>query len=116
MSALPPLTTVRADIAVGPLRAEAVAISPASLNNAQHGRGLRVFHLDPRGKVLGNLNLDAVRDRAVASVKAEGDRFAKNVAPIIREIQSSACRCPRGATAGGCPVRREATSLGAGLR
>ena len=45
MSALPPLATVRADIAVGPLRAEAVAISPASLNNAQHGRGLRVFHL-----------------------------------------------------------------------
>ena len=29
MSALPRLTTVRADIAVGPLRAEAVAISPA---------------------------------------------------------------------------------------
>jgi DNA invertase Pin-like site-specific DNA recombinase len=42
-----------------------------------------------RGVVLGNPKLDAVRDRAVASVKADADRFAKNVAPIIREIQSS---------------------------
>ena len=42
-----------------------------------------------RGVVLGNPKLDAVRDRAVASVKADADRFAKNVAPIIREIQST---------------------------
>jgi DNA invertase Pin-like site-specific DNA recombinase len=42
-----------------------------------------------RGVVLGNPKLDAVRDRAVASVKADADRFAENVAPIIREIQSS---------------------------
>ena len=42
-----------------------------------------------RGVVLGNPKLDAVRDRAVASVRADADRFAKNVAPIIREIQSS---------------------------
>jgi DNA invertase Pin-like site-specific DNA recombinase len=42
-----------------------------------------------RGVVLGNPKLGAVRDRAVASVKADADRFAKNVAPIIREIQSS---------------------------
>ena len=40
-----------------------------------------------RGVVLGNPNLDDVRGRAVASVKAEADRFAANVAPIIREIQ-----------------------------
>jgi DNA invertase Pin-like site-specific DNA recombinase len=42
-----------------------------------------------RGVVLGNPKLADVRDRAVASVKADADRFAKNVAPIIREIQSS---------------------------
>jgi DNA invertase Pin-like site-specific DNA recombinase len=42
-----------------------------------------------RGVVLGNPRFDAVRGRAVASVKADADRFAKNVAPIIREIQSN---------------------------
>ena len=42
-----------------------------------------------RGVVLGNPRLADVRDRAVASVKADADRFAKNVAPIIREIQST---------------------------
>jgi hypothetical protein len=30
------------------------------------------------------------RDRAVANLKADADRFAKNIAPIIREIQSTA--------------------------
>src|ERR1700730_9022557 len=35
-----------------------------------------------RGVVLGNPRLAAVRARAVASTKAEADRFAKNVAPI----------------------------------
>ena len=49
-----------------------------------------------RGVVLGNPNLDAVRDRAVASVKADADRFAKNVAPVIREIQSSGVASHRG--------------------
>lgn len=49
-----------------------------------------------RGIVLGNPNLAAVRDRAVASTKAEADRFAKNVAPIIREIQSSGISSHRG--------------------
>ena len=29
------------------------------------------------------------RDRAVANLKADADRFAKNIAPIIREIQST---------------------------
>ena len=49
-----------------------------------------------RGVVLGNPKLDAVRDRAVASVKADADRFARNVAPIIREIQSSGVPSHRG--------------------
>ena len=49
-----------------------------------------------RGVVLGNPKLDAVRDRAVASVKADADRFAKNVVPIIREIQSAGARSHRG--------------------
>jgi DNA invertase Pin-like site-specific DNA recombinase len=49
-----------------------------------------------RGVVLGNPRLDAVRNRAVASVKADADRFAKNVAPIIREIQSSGVASHRG--------------------
>jgi hypothetical protein len=49
-----------------------------------------------RGVVLGNPKLDAVRDRAVASVKADADRFAKNVAPIIREIQSTGVTSHRG--------------------
>jgi DNA invertase Pin-like site-specific DNA recombinase len=42
-----------------------------------------------RGVVLGNPKLADVRRRAVASTKANADRFAKNVAPIIREIQGS---------------------------
>jgi DNA invertase Pin-like site-specific DNA recombinase len=42
-----------------------------------------------RGVVLGNPRLADVRDRAVANLKADADRFAKNVAPIIREIQST---------------------------
>lgn len=42
-----------------------------------------------RGVTLGNPNLADVQRRAVANVKANADRFAKNVAPIIREIQSS---------------------------
>jgi hypothetical protein len=46
--------------------------------------------------VLGNPKLDLVRNRAVATLKADADRFAKNVAPIIREIQSSGVRSHRG--------------------
>jgi hypothetical protein len=41
-------------------------------------------------------DLPDVRDRAVASVKADADRFAKNVAPIIREIQSRGVASHRG--------------------
>ena len=49
-----------------------------------------------RGVVLGNPQLADVRARAVASTKAEADCFAKNVAPIIREIQSSGVASHRG--------------------
>jgi DNA invertase Pin-like site-specific DNA recombinase len=42
-----------------------------------------------RGVILGNPNLDAVRQRAVDSTKAEADRFAKNVAPLIQEIRKT---------------------------
>jgi DNA invertase Pin-like site-specific DNA recombinase len=40
-----------------------------------------------RGVTLGNPRLAEVRRCAVASTKANADRFAKNVAPLIREIQ-----------------------------
>ena len=49
-----------------------------------------------RGVALGNPRLADVRSRAVASVKADADRFAKNVAPIIREIQSTGIASHRG--------------------
>lgn len=49
-----------------------------------------------RGVVLGNPRLDDVRQRAVASVKADADGFARNVAPIIRDIQSSGVASNRG--------------------
>jgi DNA invertase Pin-like site-specific DNA recombinase len=49
-----------------------------------------------RGVVLGNPKLDTVRDRAIASVKADADRFAGNVAPIIREIKSTGVASHRG--------------------
>jgi DNA invertase Pin-like site-specific DNA recombinase len=49
-----------------------------------------------RGVALGNPRLADVRSRAVASLKADADRFAKNVAPIIREIQSTGVASQRG--------------------
>ena len=49
-----------------------------------------------RGVVLGNPKLADARARAVASTKAEADRFASNVAPIIHEIQSSGVSSHRG--------------------
>jgi len=49
-----------------------------------------------RGVVLGNPRLADVRDRAVANLKADADRFARNVAPIIREIQSAGATSHRG--------------------
>ena len=42
-----------------------------------------------RGVVLGNPSLADVRQRATASVKANADRFARNVVPVIHDIQSS---------------------------
>ena len=45
---------------------------------------------------LAILRLADVRVRAVASVKADDDRFAKNVAPIIREIKSTGVASHRG--------------------
>jgi DNA invertase Pin-like site-specific DNA recombinase len=49
-----------------------------------------------RGVVLGNPRLADARGRAVASLKADADRFAKNVAPIIHQIQSSGITSRRG--------------------
>jgi len=46
--------------------------------------------------VLGNPRLHEVRARAVASTKVEADRFARNVVPIIREIQASGVTSHRG--------------------
>jgi DNA invertase Pin-like site-specific DNA recombinase len=48
-----------------------------------------------RGVVLGNPNLGRVRKLAVASVQAEADRFAANVAPIIKEIQKAGAASDR---------------------
>jgi DNA invertase Pin-like site-specific DNA recombinase len=42
-----------------------------------------------RGVVLGNPSLADVRQQATASVKANADQFAKNVLPVIREIQTN---------------------------
>jgi hypothetical protein len=39
--------------------------------------------------VLGNPSLADVRQQATASVKANADQFAKNVLPVIREIQTN---------------------------
>jgi len=49
-----------------------------------------------RGVVLGNPKLDDVRQRAVAGLKADADRFARNVAPIISEIRLSGVISNRG--------------------
>jgi DNA invertase Pin-like site-specific DNA recombinase len=53
-----------------------------------------------RGVVLGNPRLGEVRGRAVvratASIKAGADRFAKTIAPIIRDIQASGVASHRG--------------------
>jgi DNA invertase Pin-like site-specific DNA recombinase len=64
-----------------------------------------------RGIVLGNPKLAMVRSRAVASVKADADRFAQNVVPIIREIQSSGVESRR-AIARSLNARGVATARG----
>jgi DNA invertase Pin-like site-specific DNA recombinase len=42
-----------------------------------------------RGVTLGNPKLHAARKNAVEAVKAEADRYAANVLPIIREAQKA---------------------------
>jgi DNA invertase Pin-like site-specific DNA recombinase len=42
-----------------------------------------------RGIALGSPKLDVARESAVASIKAEADRHAANVLPIIREAQKA---------------------------
>ena len=42
-----------------------------------------------RGVRLGNPKLDEVRARAYASTKAEADRFAANVRPVIEQIRAA---------------------------
>jgi DNA invertase Pin-like site-specific DNA recombinase len=42
-----------------------------------------------KGVRLGNPEIDAAREQAVASIKAEADRAASNVLPIIAEIRRS---------------------------
>jgi DNA invertase Pin-like site-specific DNA recombinase len=64
-----------------------------------------------RGVVLGNPHLADVRRGAVASTKANADRFAKNVAPIIREIQGSGIASRR-AVARALNARGVATARG----
>lgn len=64
-----------------------------------------------RGTFLGNPHLADVRRRAVASTKANADRFAKNVAPIIREIQGSGIESRR-AIARALNARGVATARG----
>jgi hypothetical protein len=57
----------------------------------------RVFHAaaSPRGVTLGNPRLHAARKTAVDTVKAEADRYAANVLPIIREAQKAGARTLR---------------------
>jgi DNA invertase Pin-like site-specific DNA recombinase len=49
-----------------------------------------------RGVKLGNPRLDDARGGAVATLKADAERFARNVAPVIREIQASGVASHRG--------------------
>jgi len=85
----------------------------------------QAFHIQLwRVVVLGSPRLEQARKRAVASVKADADRFARNVAPIIREIKSSGVDSHRGIAralnARGVATARggkwEATQVGAILR
>jgi DNA invertase Pin-like site-specific DNA recombinase len=49
-----------------------------------------------KGTVLGNPNLKKARALAGASRRAAADRFARNVVPIIRDIQSAGISSQRG--------------------
>jgi DNA invertase Pin-like site-specific DNA recombinase len=48
-----------------------------------------------RGVILGNPKLHVARKNAVEAVKAEADRYAANVLPIIREAQKAGARTLR---------------------
>lgn len=48
-----------------------------------------------RGVSLGNPRLHQARKNAVGAVKAEADRYAANVLPIIREAQKAGARTLR---------------------
>ena len=48
-----------------------------------------------RGVALGNPRLHMARKSAVDAVKAEADRYAANVLPIIREAQKAGARTLR---------------------
>jgi hypothetical protein len=48
-----------------------------------------------RGVTLGNPSLHEARKNAVGAVKAEADRYAANVLPIIRETQKAGARTLR---------------------
>jgi hypothetical protein len=48
-----------------------------------------------KGKRLGNPNIDAIRDQAVAATKAISDRYAENTLPIVRQIQASGAKSLR---------------------
>ena len=64
-----------------------------------------------RGVVLGNPRLAEVRGQAVESTKANAARFAKNLMPIIREIQGSGI-ASRSAIARALNARGVATARG----
>jgi DNA invertase Pin-like site-specific DNA recombinase len=49
-----------------------------------------------KGVKLGNPNIEAAQEAAVAAVKAEADRAANNVLPIIAEIRKSGATTLRG--------------------
>jgi DNA invertase Pin-like site-specific DNA recombinase len=48
-----------------------------------------------RGVVLGNPKLHKARKSAVDTVKAEADRYAANILPVIREAQKAVAKTLR---------------------
>jgi Recombinase len=66
-----------------------------------------------RGVILGNPQLAEVRSLAAEATRAEAARYAKNVLPIIREIQAAGAKSLRAVaaalTARGVPTARGGT-------
>jgi DNA invertase Pin-like site-specific DNA recombinase len=66
-----------------------------------------------RGVTLGNPRLDEVRNIAAEATRAQADRFAANVLPIVREIQAAGATSLRAIavalTARGVPTARGGT-------